>query len=188
MRSSFIRFLFIAAFVGVCLFSQGKTASTQTSHKYRVILEAASGTFAGELICVGNRPGCKNENVVSVIEPAGRNAEDILLVFDFTQGGARIPVFRVRLHKGQDIKYFDGKFLTDRDWVNYGYVVTGTPVVAGTGTGRIYTITITATDTNVLEGTISLTDSNTVVRRIKLKRVKPDQVPPAPSPIMYQSR
>ena len=137
-------------------------------------------------MCVGD-PACTDQKVVSVIEPADRNAEELLLVFDFMQGGARIPVFRVTLHKDQDVKYFTGRFLTDRDWVNYGYVVTGTPAGAGTG-GRIYTITITCTDTNVLEGTISLTDSNTVVRRIRLKRVEPDQVPPAPSPSTYQSR
>ena len=64
MRISFILVLFIAAFAGVCLFNQAKTASAQTAHKYRALIEAASGTFAGESICVGNQPDCKKEKVV----------------------------------------------------------------------------------------------------------------------------
>ena len=184
MRSSFIRVLFIAAFAGVCLFNQA-TASAQEAHKYRAILEASFGTFAGESICVvGNRPDCKNEKVVYVIEPTGRDTLEIRVTSDLLQGDVRVPVFRQKLHSDQSVKYFTGRFLTARDLVRDTTEVAGTR--ASTGTGFVYTITITATDSNVLEGTISLNDSNTVVRRIKLKRVKPNQVPPAPNPSTYK--
>ncbi len=185
IRSSFIRVVFIAAFAGVCLFNQAKPASAQTSHKYRALLEAASGTFAGESMCVGNRPDCKNEKVVYVVEPTGRDTSEILVTSDLLQGDVRVPVFRQKLNYDQKIDYFNGRFLTARDLVR-DTEVAGTR--ASAGTGFVYTITITNSGPNILEGTISLTDSNTVVRRLKLKRVKPDQVPPAPSASMYKSQ
>lgn len=182
MTSSFIRVVFIAAFAGVCLFNQAKTASAQTVHKYRALLEAASGTFAGESICVGNRPDCKNEKVVYVVESTGRDTSEILVTSDSWQGDVRVPVFRQKLHYDQKINYFNGRFLTARD------LTRDTGAGTRAGTTFTYTITITNSGPDIIEGTISLTDSNTVVRRIKLKRVKPDQVPPAPSASMYQSR
>lgn len=184
MRSSFIRVLFFAAFAGVCLFNQAKTASAQTAHKYRALIEAASGTFAGESICVGNQPDCKNEKVVYVVEPTDLDTGEILVTADLVQGDVRVPVFRQKLHYDQKIHYFTGRFLTARDLMR-DTGVAGTR--AGTG-GRIYTITITCPDSFNLEGTLWLTDTDTVVRRLKLKRVKPDQIPPAPSADMYRSQ
>lgn len=186
IRSSFIRALFIAVFAGICLFSQAKTASAQ--HAYSIVIDrrpALSGIFAGDLICVGGQPGCQNEKVVYVFESTSGDDRQMLLTSDFLKGDVRVPIFRIELHQDRSTKYFTGKWLTDRDWVSSGNEVAETR--ASTGTGRIYTITITCTDTNLLEGTILLTNSNTIVRRIKLKRVEPGQVPPAPSASMYQS-
>ena len=185
MNSSFIRVLFIAAIAGVCLFNQSKTASAQTAHKYRALIEAATGTFAGESICVGKQPDCKNEKVVYVVEPTDPDTGEIMVTSDLLQGDVRVPVFRQKLRYDQKIHYFTGRFLTARDLVRDTSKASGTR--AGTG-GRIYTITITSTHTSNLEGTLWLTDGDTVLRRLKLKRVKPDQVPPAPSASMYQSQ
>ena len=184
-KSSFIRALFIAAFASICFFSQAKPASAQ--HAYSIVIDrrpALSGTFAGDLICVGNQP-CKNEKVVYVFESTGGDDRQMLLTSDFLQGDVRIPIFRIELHQDRSAKYFNGKFLMARDLMSSGNEVAGTR--AGTGTGRIYTITISSTHTNLLEGTILLSNSNTIVRRIKLKRVEHGQVPPAPSASMYQS-
>ncbi len=185
-KSSFIRVLFIAVFAGICVFSQAKTASAQ--HAYSIVIDrrpALSGTFAGDLICVGGQPGCKNEKVVYVFESTGSDDAQMLLASDFLKGDVRVPIFRIELHPDRSAKYFNGKFLMARDLMSSGNEVAGTR--ASTGTGRIYTITITSPHTNLLEGTILLTNSNTIVRRIKLKRVEPGQVPPAPSASMYQS-
>ena len=182
-RSSFIPFLFIAAYAGVCLFGQAKTALGQTINL--TVNDASIGVFAGELICVGNRPACKNERVVYVFESTGR-ADQMLVTSDFIRGGVRVPFFRQTLQRDHKTNYFNGRFLTARDLMNSADE--GTTARAVGGLDVVYTITVTARDAAGVEGTISLTDSKTVVRRIKLKRVEPDQVPTAPSPSMYQSR
>jgi hypothetical protein len=172
-----IRFVFIAAFAAVCLFSEAKTALAQ--HTYTALIEASYvGIFAGDSICVGNRPACKNEKVVVALESTGRDG-DLLLTFDFTRDGVRVPFFKQKLQYDRSAKYFTGKFLTSREWVNEAM---------RPGTELVFTITVVATYTNVLEGTITLTDSNTVVRRMILKRVNPNETAPAQSNILQQVR
>ena len=185
VKSSLIRLLFVAAFAGVCLFSQAKTASAQPQGHYQAMLDQANalnGTFAGELICVSQRPTCRNEKVVLRFEPIGQNQEDILLLFDFARGGLRSPFFRQVVRYEPGPRYFSGKFLTARDLSN-----SGDEVVRTAGTTFTYTITVTNNGPSTVEGTISSSDGKTIVRRIKLRRVKPNQVPPPPSTSSYPS-
>jgi hypothetical protein len=146
-----------------------------------------NGTFAGESICVRNRTACKNDRVVYVLEKGSQDSGEILLTSDFIQSGRRIPFFRQKLQYDPATKFFNGRFLTARETLPYRYWEYRVVSTGELGNvGPIYTLTITATDANNLEGTVSAQDK-TVLRRLKLKRVKPNQVPPAPSPSMYPS-
>ena len=113
------------------------------------------GTWTGESICVGNRPACKNEMVVYRFEPVVGKSTLVTLLADKIVKGKRVPIYKL------DFQYDEAK----------------RTLSCGTWEYRI------AGDT--MEGTGIVLSGKSVARRVKVKRVREDQLPVAPDRDFY---
>ena len=113
------------------------------------------GTWTGESICVGNHPACKNEMVVYRFEPIVGKSTLVTLLADKIVKGKRVPMYKL------DFQYDEAK----------------RTLSCGTWEYRI------AGDT--MEGTAIVLSGKSVGRRVKVKRVREDQMPAAPDYYLY---
>jgi hypothetical protein len=113
------------------------------------------GTWTGESICVGNHPACKNEMVVYRFEPIVGKSTLVTLLADKIVKGKRVPMYKL------DFQYDEAK----------------RTLSCGTWEYRI------AGDT--MEGTGIVLSGKSVARRVKVKRVREDQMPAAPDYYLY---
>ena len=113
------------------------------------------GTWTGESICVGNRPACKNEIVVYRFEPVVGKSTLVTLLADKIVKGKRVPMYKL------DFQYDEAK----------------RTLSCGTWEYRI------AGDT--MEGSGIVLSGKSVARRVKVKRVREDQMPAAPDYYLY---
>jgi hypothetical protein len=112
-------------------------------------------TWTGESICVGNRPACKNEMVVYRFEPVVGKSTLVTLLADKIIKGKRVPMYKL------DFQYDEAKrTLSCGTWE---YRIAG----------------------DMMEGTGIVLSSKSVARRVKVKRVREDQMPAAPDYYLY---
>jgi len=113
------------------------------------------GTWTGESICVGNHPACKNEMVVYRFEPVVGKSTLVTLLADKIVKGKRVPMYKL------DFQYDEAKrTLSCGAWE---YRIAG----------------------DTMEGTGIVLSGKSVARRVKVKRVREDQMPAAPDYYLY---
>ena len=116
------------------------------------------GTWTGESICVGNRPACKNEVVVYRFEPVTGKSTLVTLLADKIIKGKRIPMYKL------DFQYNESKRTLSCDFTQGHTRGTWEYKIAGVS----------------MEGTGIVLAGKWVARRVKVKRVREDQMPVAP--------
>jgi hypothetical protein len=156
-----LKFTFIWAFFIVCFGNmslQCQPAATQTSHA------SALATWKGESICVGNRPTCKNEVVVYRFEAIAGKPDRALLLADKIIDGKRVPMGKLELRYDESKREMSGEFTRGQTHGLWQYKVTG----------------------DSMEGTLVLLPDRELVRRVNVKRVREDEVPPPPARESYE--
>ena len=153
MLNTLLRGLIIAVFITTLAASgeaQGLARAMNTS--------SIVGTWTGRSICVGNRPACKNELVVYRFEPVAGRSTLVTLFADKVIKGKRIPMYRL------DFQYDEAKRTLSCDFTQ-GHT-------RGTWEYKIIG--------DSMEGTGIVSAGKSVARRVKVKRVREDQMPAAP--------
>ena len=148
----------------VALFIAGFTASSKGQGLARP-MNASSlvGTWSGESICVDQRPACKNEVVVYRFEPVAGKSTLVTLLADKIIKGKRIPMYKLDFQYNETRRMLSCEFTQGRTHGTWEYKITG----------------------DSLEGTGIVLPAKSVARRVKVKRVREDQLPAAPDHDSY---
>ena len=154
-----LRALIVAVFV-VSVASSGRGQGLARSMSAAVV----TGTWRGESVCVGNRPACKNEVVVYRFEPVAGRSTLITLFADKISKGKRVPMYRL------DFQYDDAKRTLSCEFTQ--------GQTRGTWEYKVIS-------DDAIEGTGIVSAGKSVARRVKVKRVREDQLPTAPDRDSY---
>jgi hypothetical protein len=121
---------------------------------------SAVGTWTGESVCTDkNRPACKNEVVVYRFEEISGKQGVLLLLADKIIDGKRIPMGKLECKYDEAGGTLSCEFTIRQTHGLWEYKVSG----------------------DQMEGTLVLLPDRTLGRRVKVRRVKDDEVPPAPA-------
>lgn len=158
MLHHLLRGLIIAVFIAT-LATSGKSQGMARA------MNAASlvGTWSGESICVGKRAACKNEVVVYRFEPVAGRSTLITLLADKIIRGKRVPMYKLDFQYNETRRTLSGNFTQGRTQGTWEYKVIG----------------------DSIEGTGILLPGESIARRVKVKRVREDQMPAAPNRDAY---
>ncbi|HEU4835723.1 MAG TPA: hypothetical protein VFS90_14940 [Pyrinomonadaceae bacterium] len=121
------------------------------------------GTWSGESICAGNRAACKNEIVVYRFEPVSGKSTVITLLADKIIKGKRVPMYKLDFQYDEATRTLSCDFTQGHTRGTWEYRVTG----------------------DSMEGTGIVLAGKSVARRVKVKRVREDQMPAAPDRYSY---
>ena len=126
---------------------------------------AAVGTWTGESICTDkNRPACKNEVVVYRIEEISGKQGVLLLLADKIIEGKRDPMGKLECKYDEAEGTLSCEFTRRQTHGLWQFKVSG----------------------DQMEGTLVLLPDKTLGRRVNVRRVKDDEVPPAPARELYE--
>ena len=123
-----------------------------------------TGTWRGDSVCVGNRPACKNEVVVYRFEPVAGRSTLITVFADKIIKGKRVPMYTLEFQYDEAKRTLSCEFTQGHTHGIWEYKVTSDETIEGTGI--------------VLPG-------KSVARRVKVRRVREDQLPAAPDRDSY---
>lgn len=158
MLHHILRALIIALFIFGFAF-QGKGQDSA-----RVNAPSVIGTWSGESICVGDRPACKNETVVYRFEPVAGKSTVITLLADKIIEGKRVPMGKLDFQYDEAGRTLSCEFTRGQTHGVWEFKITG----------------------DTMEGTGTVLPDKTLVRRVKVKRVREDQMPAAPDRDSYE--
>lgn len=158
MLHNVLRGLIAAAFL-TGFASAGKAQTAQ-----EMSASDLAGTWTGQSICVGNRMGCKNEVVVYRFEPVAGKSTVITLLADKIIRGKRVPMYKLDFEYDELRRTLSGEFAQGHTRGTWQYKVFG----------------------DTMEGTGTVSPGKSVARRVKVKRVREDQVPAAPDRASYE--
>ena len=127
-------------------------------------LASVIGTWSGESICVGDRPACKNETVVYRFEPVAGKSTVITLLADKIIEGKRVPMGKLDFQYDEEGRTLSCEFTRGQTHGVWEFKITG----------------------DTMEGTGTVLPDKTLVRRVKVKRVREDQMPAAPDRVSYE--
>jgi hypothetical protein len=122
-----------------------------------------TGTWSGASICVGNRPACKNEVVVYRFEPVPGRSTVMTLFADKISKGKRIPMYKLDFQYDEVRRTLFCEFSQGQTRGTWEYKVTA----------------------DSMEGTGIVLAGKSVARRVKVKRVREDQMTAAPDRESY---
>jgi len=122
-----------------------------------------AGTWTGESLCVGNRSACKNEIVVYRLEPVPGRSTLVTLLADKVVKGKRVPMYKLDLEYDEARRTLSCEFAQGHTRGTWEYKING----------------------DAMEGTAIVQTGKSVVRRVKVKRVREDQMPAAPDRDAY---
>lgn len=158
MLNHLLRGVIVATFVAsVTLIGQAQGLARAMS------AAGVTGTWSGESICLGNRPACKNEIVVYRFEPVAGKSTLITLFADKIIKGKRIPMYKLDFQYDEARRTLSCEFTQGHTRGTWEYKVIG----------------------DAMEGTGILRAGGSVARRVKVKRVREDQLPAAPDRDAY---
>ena len=123
------------------------------------------GTWKGESVCVGNNPKCKNEIAVYRFEAIPGKVGIVLQLADKIVDGKRDPMGKLEYQYDKAKGELSCEFTVMQTHGLWQLKVTG----------------------NSMEGTLVLLPDRNVVRRVNLKKVSEDEVPPPPARESYDS-
>ena len=146
------------------VFMAGLAASGRAQGLARPLSAAGiTGTWTGESVCVGNRPACKNEIVVYRFEPVAGRSTLMTLLADKIIRGKRVPMYKL------DFQYEEARRTLSCEFTQ----------------GHTHGIWEYRVTTDTMEGTGIVLPDKSVARRVKVKRVREDQVPAPPDRNSY---
>jgi hypothetical protein len=122
-----------------------------------------TGTWRGESVCVGNRTTCKNEVVVYRLEPVAGRSTLITLLADKIIKGKRVPMYKLDFQYDETRHTLSCEFTQAHTHGTWEYKVDG----------------------DLMDGTGIVLPGKSVARRVKVKRVREDQLPAAPDRDAY---
>ncbi len=154
MRRTILRLTLPAFLVYTAIFAQQSTAPTP----------GFLGTWTGSSTCVGNRPACKNEQVVYRFRPIADQPRVLKLLADKIIDGKRVPLgaLECRLNTNGDTSTCE--FTRGRTTGIWEYKMSG----------------------EAMTGTLVILPDKTLGRRVEVHRVSDDQVPKAPDLSEYE--
>jgi len=158
MLQHILRALIVAVFVASVAISgraQGLARATSAA--------GITGTWKGESVCIGNRPACKNEVVAYRFEPVAGRSNLITLLADKIIKGKRVPMYKLDFQYDETKHTLSCEFTQGHTHGTWEYKVAG----------------------DSMEGTGIVLPGNSVVRRVKVRRVREDQLPVAPDRDSY---
>lgn len=123
------------------------------------------GTWTGESTCFGNRPACKNEVVVYRFEPIAGKPGMVTMLADKIIEGKREPMGKL------DFQYDEAKGTLSCEFTK----------------GQTHGLWQFQISGETMEGTLVVLPDRTLGRRVKVKRVREDQVPAAPARELYEA-
>jgi len=157
MLHHLLRALIIAVFI------PSFAASGKAQMARAMNVSAIVGTWTGESLCVGNRAACKNEVVVYRFEPVAGRSTLVTLLADKIIKGKRIPMYKLDFQYDESRRTLSCDFTQGRTRGTWEYRITG----------------------DSIEGTGIVSAGKSVARRVKVKRVREDQMPAAPDRDSY---
>jgi hypothetical protein len=152
-----LRLLSIAALLCCWGSSLHQSAATRTGSS------SIAGAWKGESICVAYRPACKDEVVVYLFEEIPDKPDRLMMYADKIIDGQRVPIYKQEFQLERGTGTLSGEFTKRQTHGLWEYTVSG----------------------DTMEGTLVILPDRTLARRIKVKRVSPDQVPAPPAREMY---
>ena len=117
------------------------------------------GTWTGRSVCVGERPACKNEDVVYRFLAVEGRPGTVTLLADKVLAGKRVPMGRLEFEH-------DAARGTLRCAFTRG------------STHGIWTLEVSG---DAMTGTLMILPENSVARKVSVRRVREDAVPAAPA-------
>jgi len=121
------------------------------------------GTWRGDSICVGNRPACKNEDVVYRFEALPGKPSMLIQFADKIIEGKREPMGKLEFTYDQAAGTLTGEFRRGQTHILWELTMSG----------------------DKMDGKLLILPERSVGRRVALKRVDENQVPPAPARDQY---
>ena len=122
------------------------------------------GTWKGESICVGDRPACKNEVVVYRFEAVAGKPDAVTLFADKIINGQREPMGKLDFQYDEAKGALSGEFTRGQTHGLWQFQVSG----------------------DAMEGTLAILPARDLARRVKVRRVREDEVPAAPARESYE--
>ncbi len=116
------------------------------------------GSWRGVSICVGDHPACKNEDVVYRFEPITEEPGSVMLFADKVIDGKREPMGKLKFQYDEGKGTVSGEFTRRQTHGLWEFRVDG----------------------DTMEGTLVLLPDKSIGRRVKVRRVSEDKLPPAP--------
>jgi len=153
MLNNVLRGLIIAAFVTTFTTSSNAQGLARAMNASSIV-----GTWTGESVCVGNRPACKNEVVVYRFEPVAGKSTFVTLLADKIIKGKRVPMYKLDFQYDESKRTLSCEFWQGNTHGTWEYKITA----------------------DSMEGTGIVLPGKSLARRVKVKRVKEDQLPAAP--------
>jgi hypothetical protein len=126
---------------------------------------AVLGTWTGTSVCVGNRPACKNEEVVYRFVPVDGKPEFVRLLGDKIIDGKRVPMGALELRYDEADHSLTGEFMRGQTHGMWRFTVSG----------------------DAMKGNLFTLPDKTVARDVDVHRVRDDEVPPAPPLEEYEA-
>lgn len=117
------------------------------------------GTWAGRSTCVGNRPACKNEEVVYRFVEVDSQPGLVTLLADKIIDGRRVPMYKLEFHCVEADHSLTCEFRRGQTHGVWAYTVSG----------------------DTMTGTLVILPDKTLGRRVSVHRVREDRVPKAPA-------
>src|ERR1043166_1631348 len=121
------------------------------------------GSWRGDSTCVGNRPACRNEDVVYRIEAIAGEPDAVLWFADKIIDGKREATCMLKFKYDEARGTLSGEFTRGQTHGLWEFKIDG----------------------DTMEGTLVLLPDKMLGRRVKVKRVREDQLPPAPARELY---
>jgi hypothetical protein len=150
-------FRVVPAVVLTALFSAAPVTPGRAAGEEHAAPPAAIGLWAGSSTCVGDRPACKNESVVYRIVPVGDGATaKVRLYGDKILDGKRVPMGAL------------------------DFVVSGARLSCDFTVGSTHGLWEFTVAGDTMEGTLVMLPGRDLGRRVAVRRVTEDKVPPPP--------
>lgn len=123
------------------------------------------GTWTGESLCVGDRPACKNEVVVYRFEAVAGKPGVVTLFADKIINGQREPMGKLDFQYDEAKGTLSSEFTRRQTHGLWQFQVSG----------------------DTMEGTLIILPARDLARRVKVRRVRDDEVPAAPARELYEA-
>jgi hypothetical protein len=160
MASSLIRILVAATMAVAALTGAASQSDAGTSGAPVSVI----GTWTGESVCVGDRPACKNEVAVYRFEAVAGKPGVVTMLADKIINGQREPMGKLDFQYDEAKGTLSGEFTRGQTHGLWQFQVSG----------------------DTMEGTLVILPARDLARRVKVRRVRDDQVPAAPARELYE--